>query len=123
MTSKIQTLLSKVKKFEQKLNEDINELQTTLKTGGEVDQSTLERMNQKHSSLLEAYAMSGQAKAKGVFSFIETLLDAQVKFLVFAHHYIVLDQLEDQMLKSKISYIRIDGRIDVKKRYEAVKKF
>ena len=27
------------------------------------------------------------------------------------------------MLKAKINYIRIDGRIDVKKRYEAVKKF
>ena len=27
------------------------------------------------------------------------------------------------MLKSKINYIRIDGRIDVKKRYDAVKKF
>ena len=27
------------------------------------------------------------------------------------------------MLKSRINYIRIDGRIDVKKRYDAVKKF
>lgn len=52
-------------------------------------------MNQKHSSLLQAYAQSGQAKAKGIFAFIETLIDSQVKFLVFAHHYVVLDQLED----------------------------
>ena len=54
---------------------------------------------------------------------METLIDSQVKFLVFAHHYSVLDQLEDQMLKAKMNYIRIDGRIDVRKRYDAVKKF
>lgn len=45
MTNKIQTLLSKVKRFEQKLEEDINELQETLQGGGEVDQETLERMS------------------------------------------------------------------------------
>ena len=123
MVNKIQTLLSKVKKFESKLEEDINELQCFLEKGDDVNQEMLERMSQKHSSLLQAYALSGQAKAKGVFAFLETLIDSQVKFLIFAHHYAVLDQIEDQMLKSKINYIRIDGRIDIKKRYDAVKKF
>lgn len=83
----------------------------------------LEKMSQRHSSLLQAYALSGEAKVKGVNAFLETLLDNQVKFIVFAHHYTVLDRIEDMILKQQISYIRIDGRIDVKKRYEAVKRF
>ena len=43
--------------------------------------------------------MSGEAKVKGVNAFIETLLDNETKFIVFAHHYSVLDRLEDTMLK------------------------
>jgi SWI/SNF-related matrix-associated actin-dependent regulator of chromatin subfamily A-like protein 1 len=43
--------------------------------------------------------------------------------LLFAHHYDVLDALEDFIVKKQVSYIRIDGRIDNKKRHEAVKKF
>ncbi len=46
-----------------------------------------------------------------------------MKFIVFAHHYEVLDQIEDLMLKSLTSYIRIDGQICMDKRYEAVLKF
>lgn len=55
--------------------------------------------------------------------FLETLIENKVKFLVFAHHYQMLDQLEDLMLKTRTSYIRIDGQIDVVKRHEAVNKF
>lgn len=42
---------------------------------------------------------------------------------MFAHHYEVMDQLEDHIVKKRISYIRIDGKIDNDKRYEAVKKY
>ena len=56
-------------------------------------------MSQKHSSLLQAYAWTGKAKVKGVLAFLETLIEGQVKFLVFAHHYVVLDRLEDYMLR------------------------
>jgi SNF2 family DNA or RNA helicase len=73
--------------------------------------------------MLQAYASTGKAKIKGVLAFLETLIEGGVKFLCFAHHYVVLDRLEDYMLKNKVNYIRIDGRIDVKKRYDAVNKF
>ncbi len=59
----------------------------------------LEKMSQKHSSLLQAYALSGEAKVKGVNAFLETLLDNQIKFIVFAHHYTVLDRIEDMILR------------------------
>lgn len=46
-----------------------------------------------------------------------------MKFIVFAHHYEVMDAIEDSIVKKKISYIRVDGQIDSGKRYEAVRKF
>lgn len=54
---------------------------------------------------------------------METLLENRCKFLIFAHHYDVLDAIEDTVIKKKVSHIRIDGKIDVTKRYEAVRKF
>ena len=67
--------------------------------------------------------MTGAAKAKGVVEFLDTLVENGSKFIVFAHHYEVLDQIEDAIVRKKVDYIRIDGRIDTTKRYEAVRKF
>ena len=43
---------------------------------------------------MEAYRLTGQAKVEGVKDFIENLVKNEVKFLLFAHHIKVLDQLE-----------------------------
>lgn len=67
--------------------------------------------------------MTGKAKIRGSLAFIKQLIQNRVKFIVFAHHYEVLDQLEDLMLKSLTSYIRIDGQIGMERRHEAVVKF
>ena len=53
--------------------------------------------------------MTGTAKVKGCVEFLETLIDNKQKFIVFAHHYEVMDGIEDAIVKKKISYIRIDG--------------
>lgn len=84
---------------------------------------TLTALDDKYSYLLSAYAMTGAAKVKGVIEFVDTLVENKSKFIVFAHHYEVLDQIEDSIVRKKIQYIRIDGRIDTAKRYEAVRKF
>ena len=67
--------------------------------------------------------MTGTAKVKGCVEFLETLIDNKVKFLVFAHHYEVMDGIEEAIAKRKISYIRVDGQLESTKRYEAVRKF
>jgi len=43
--------------------------------------------------------------------------------MIFGHHYEVLDAIESTVTNKKISHIRIDGKIDSTKRYEAVRKF
>ncbi|TNV86910.1 hypothetical protein FGO68_gene11858 [Halteria grandinella] len=113
---KIAKHLKSVKKWEQQIEEDFQTLDTL--------ESIVSRQDEDKSSLLlRAYTMTGTAKVKGVISFIETLIDNKAKFILFAHHYDVLDQLEDFVVRKCVSYIRIDGRIDNKKRHEAVKKF
>lgn len=88
-----------------------------------INDPTLNALDDKYSYLLNAYSMTGSAKVKGVIEFLETLVENKAKFIVFAHHYEVLDQIEDSMVKKKIQYIRIDGQVDTGKRYEAVRKF
>ena len=70
-----------------------------------------------------AYRLTGEAKMAGVCEFIETLADNGAKFLVFAHHHSMIDALEQYVIKEKIGYIRIDGRITAEKRHKSVQDF
>lgn len=83
----------------------------------------MERLDDRQSQLLSAYQLTGSAKVKGTVEFIETLVENKVKFIVFCHHYEVMDQIEDAVVKKRINYIRIDGQIEATKRYEAVRRF
>ena len=87
------------------------------------DDPNLQAIDDKYSYILNAYSLTGTAKAKGTVEFLETLIESKVKFIVFAHHYEVMDAIEDAIVKRKICYIRIDGQIEPTKRYDAVRKF
>jgi len=39
------------------------------------------------------------------------LLENGMKVLMFAHHKVILDGLEESLKKKKAKYIRIDGRV------------
>lgn len=67
--------------------------------------------------------MTAKAKIKGICEFVDTLLENKIKFLIFAHHYEVLDSVEQTVSNRKVSHIRIDGKIEPVKRHEAVRKF
>lgn len=73
--------------------------------------------------MVSAYNLTAAAKIKGICEFVETLLENRCKFLIFGHHYSVLDAIEETVSKRKISHIRIDGKIDSVKRHQAVRKF
>ena len=48
-----------------------------------------------------AYKLSGKAKLKGIKEFLDNLLQnsQRQKFIVFAHHHDVLNDLEDYVMK------------------------
>jgi len=51
---------------------------------------------------------------------MDTLIENNCKFLIFAHHYEVLDAIEDYVIRNKIDYIWIDGKVDANKWHAAV---
>ena len=69
------------------------------------------------------YHKTGEAKIKGAIGFINDLIQNDLKFLIFAHHKIVLDGIEEEMKKKKHTYIRIDGSVSQKARYDSVNAF
>ena len=72
---------------------------------------------------MTAYRLSGEAKIAGSIDFIDTLLEAGAKFLLFCHHKAVMDYYEAHFKKKKTVYIRIDGKINAEKRHERVQQF
>jgi SWI/SNF-related matrix-associated actin-dependent regulator 1 of chromatin subfamily A len=135
---KIHYMLKKVKSWQDKigrkgenlygaasLENDFNEFINQY--GGEnanlMQDATFSSLDDKYSYLVNAYGLTGTAKIKGILEFVETLLENRCKFLIFAHHYDVLDAIEECVIKKKVSHIRIDGKIETTKRYEAVRKF
>jgi len=43
---------------------------------------------------MQAFMMTGKAKVAGVADFLDTIIESNTKFLLFAHHQCVLDSLE-----------------------------
>jgi SWI/SNF-related matrix-associated actin-dependent regulator of chromatin subfamily A-like protein 1 len=105
----------KLKDFQSYVREvgDLNENQAMI---AEADQN-------RDNPIMVAYRMTCEAKVDGVCEFLETLVENNVKFLVFAHHFTMLDALEDYATKHKVGYIRIDGKKSAEARHESVTQF
>lgn len=74
----------------------------------------------KRESLMEAYRLSGAAKLDGVVEYILSLLENDVKLLIFAHHRAILDRIEADLNAKKFKLIRIDGEVDMADRQARV---
>ena len=75
------------------------------------------------STFNKAYTLTGKAKIKGITDYITYLINNSCKFLVFAHHIEILNSIEETVKKTKVEYVRIDGKISSEKKEERVKKF
>ncbi|KAK7070522.1 SWI/SNF-related matrix-associated actin-dependent regulator of chromatin subfamily A-like protein 1 [Halocaridina rubra] len=78
---------------------------------------------EKHGALLQFFAESAVAKLKAVCEYIKELLESESKFIVFAHHRIMLDRLCETCEEAKARYIRIDGRTSGDARQKFVNQF
>jgi len=82
-----------------------------------------EDQNGDSNPFMKAYTKTGEAKVSGMTDFIDTLIDNNCKFIIFAHHKTVLDKLEQYIQTKKIGYIRMDGKVSMENRHERVKAF
>jgi SWI/SNF-related matrix-associated actin-dependent regulator 1 of chromatin subfamily A len=105
--------------------EKINELnRSPFNAKIDYDDDNMDNGNETVLNLFsKVYLLSAEAKAQGVKDYIHYLLDNKCKFLVFAHHKIMLDAIEEEVKKLHIDYIRIDGKVKLEKRQEYVNKF
>lgn len=54
---------------------------------------------------------------------METLIENNCKFIVFAHHQSVMDSLEEFVKSKKVGYVRICGKVGIDQRHERVQSF
>lgn len=113
----------------------INELMSENGGGNSGDESILEIFGyrgatdessndfRRRESLMEAFRLSGMAKLEGSIDYIGSLLENDVKLLIFAHHKLVLDRIAEALEHKKIRYIRIDGDVPMSDRQNRVDQF
>jgi SWI/SNF-related matrix-associated actin-dependent regulator of chromatin subfamily A-like protein 1 len=75
------------------------------------------------SCFTKAYALTGKAKIVGIVDYVSYLLENNCKFLIFAHHRDVLNAIEEEVIKQKVKYVRIDGDVPTEKRHIHVNTF
>ena len=82
----------------------------------------LKRMD--HAFILEWYGHTAKAKVKAVQSYITDLLSSgDQKFLVFAHHQVMMKAVSEAVESAGVAYIYIDGQVSSSERNQRVKLF
>jgi SWI/SNF-related matrix-associated actin-dependent regulator 1 of chromatin subfamily A len=77
----------------------------------------------KEELLLRFYNTTAEAKKDAVCAYIKEVLKENVKFLVFAHHSVMMDAISKFLDKENVNYIRIDGSTKATLRTEYIDKF
>ncbi|CAI9602392.1 unnamed protein product [Staurois parvus] len=79
---------------------------------------------QEKEALLLFYNRTAEAKIRCVIEYIMDLLESgREKFLVFAHHKLILDNVCDELGKKNVGFIRIDGNTTSADRQSLCQKF
>jgi len=71
----------------------------------------------------QTFKLTAEAKMESVAKYIEYLLSNEIKFLLFAHHHVMLDRLEKKLRDLSTDFIRIDGKTPQKERQDFVTRF
>ncbi|XP_041857728.1 SWI/SNF-related matrix-associated actin-dependent regulator of chromatin subfamily A-like protein 1 [Melanotaenia boesemani] len=81
------------------------------------------KMEEKQA-LLVFYNHTAEAKLQAIMEYITDMLECgREKFLVFAHHKLVLDHITTELVKKNVSFIRIDGATPSAERQQLCEKF
>lgn len=79
---------------------------------------------EEKEALLVFYNYTAEAKLQAIMEYITDMLECgREKFLVFAHHKLVLDHITSELGKKNVSYIRIDGATPSAERQQLCEKF
>ncbi|KAI5750295.1 hypothetical protein M8J76_014421 [Diaphorina citri] len=87
-----------------------------------LDNDSLKGM-ERRGTLLAYYHETGVTKIKAICDYVTSLLEQNKKFLVFAHHQVVLDAICKLLEDKQTFYIRIDGSVGSEERKSVVDQF
>lgn len=114
MKNEVLTMLPE--KYRERISVKLNEQQLALIDRSVNHLNELEKKKDKvdpitrRSTFLSVWRDCGKAKVPSVIEYINDLIEQDEKFIVFAHHQFVLDELENFVTKKKVEFIRIDGK-------------
>uniref|UniRef100_A0A1A7YWU4 SWI/SNF-related matrix-associated actin-dependent regulator of chromatin subfamily A-like protein 1 n=1 Tax=Iconisemion striatum TaxID=60296 RepID=A0A1A7YWU4_9TELE len=79
---------------------------------------------EEKEALLVFYNHTAEAKLHAIMDYITDMLECgREKFLVFAHHKLVLDHITAELVKKDVGFIRIDGSTPSAERQQLCEKF
>ncbi|CAE7249033.1 DNAH6 [Symbiodinium pilosum] len=102
----------------QELREKMGEFQRSKEMGEQGEQG-----GQGNAAATELFRLTGLAKVEAVAEYVQYLVEAQCRFLLFAHHQAVMDTLQQKLEKLKTGFIRIDGKTPAHHRDQLVNDF
>jgi SWI/SNF-related matrix-associated actin-dependent regulator 1 of chromatin subfamily A len=101
-----------------------HELESIRRAIKATSEDEFERLKYSEKQLVnKIYTDSAVAKLPAVQDYLTTLLEADCKFLIFAHHQTMLDGIEEVLMKKKVGHIRIDGGTPQSARQALVTRF
>lgn len=90
----------------EKLSEEDREALSTLAK----KYACVKKGNEKHALLLTFFSETAKIKIPAVCSYILQVIDECKKFLIFAHHQVMINAICEVLTKKKVKFIRIDGK-------------
>uniref|UniRef100_A0A669DK12 SWI/SNF-related matrix-associated actin-dependent regulator of chromatin subfamily A-like protein 1 n=1 Tax=Oreochromis niloticus TaxID=8128 RepID=A0A669DK12_ORENI len=88
-----------------------------------INTRTKAKMEEKEA-LLVFYNHTAEAKLQAIMEYITDMLECgREKFLVFAHHKLVLDHITTELEKKNVDFIRIDGSTPSAERQQLCERF
>lgn len=72
---------------------------------------------------MRCYLLSAMAKLQSVKDYVGSILENDIKVIIFAHHKVVMDSLETHLKSLKYQYIRLDGEVSPETRKKKVDLF
>ncbi|XP_017484367.1 PREDICTED: SWI/SNF-related matrix-associated actin-dependent regulator of chromatin subfamily A-like protein 1 isoform X2 [Rhagoletis zephyria] len=78
---------------------------------------------EREQILMRFYSTTAEVKARAVCAYLKNLVKERIKFIVFAHHRVMLDAITDCLNQLNINFIRIDGSTKNEARAEYIDAF
>ncbi|TBU03674.1 SNF2-like putative regulator of chromatin protein [Hamiltosporidium magnivora] len=82
-----------------------------------------ENLTEVSDNIMTLYCEAGKLKANKVIEYLSCLIEKQIKFVVFAHHGFMIEQISKFLEETGINFIRIDGKTPVNHRQQLVNKY